>query len=1163
MDLRSLLSEKNTGHTRTIANQIRFGTILLVVASVLITASCIIWLVVRSGRDRQIVYQHQVAQNIAAQIDANVDKLFLSLDSLADLRGFLSLPADTQTRLLDSTLRHHQAMENLFLLDADGTVRYQAAPARKTDITGFADALKAAIRGEDYLGPVQFDSASHQPWLFMAVPVVDAHQNVDGALIARVNFDFLWYLLFRIQAADDCNVYILDEKNQVIIQRKPSTGPEQSLTNGPRKWKPVSKQQMDGVYEGIEGVPVIGALDSARQGTWKVIVELPVRSAFLHIQSIIFAAAGSLVAFIIVALMVAFAFARQILRPLRQLTETAARISTGDFSAKTEILSANEFGFMGKTFNVMTERLMGLIEAKQNQAEFLKMVFSIAAKFIQVEPGKLTDQLQEALGTIGRFLAVDRVSIYECGNDGVYYLASRWADPAIPHDPSIYLSISPYDYPHLLESLSSGQAAVLTRARFEAGTHEAAFFELHNVKALVTIPMVMGDSLTSFLALTELSATRTWREEELTLIRLLGEVLAVAQARRDVEVALQQSEARLRLITEHMLDVVFQLDTHGIIGYASPSVKAMVGIEPDQLIGAPVFDLLHKDDLERVTGVFPDIIANPRIHRFEARTFNAQGQIIWIEVVLNPIIGPDGTFMGLITASREITDRIRAEQELRDTNQELEATLEELRAIEDELRYQLEHLQQKENMIRESERRFRTVLEKVELLALQLDNQGNITFCNQYSLQLTGWDKHEIIGKSFLDVVSPPELLGEFSRVVEQESIASHGMHEILTKSGERRLVHWNSTVLLDSDGVREGIAFIAEDVTERQLMEDRLTHLSLHDTLTGLYNRTYFEEEMKRLENSRFTSIGFIMCDVDGLKLVNDTLGHDAGDALLISAARVIKNCFREGDVVSRVGGDEFAILLPESTRSIVEEAVQRLKRSVEQFNASPSTTPLSLSIGLAVRTNPRLSMIDLYKEADNNMYREKLHSSESARSAIVQTLMKALEARDFNTEGHTDRMQHLAVHLGRALRLDDRTINDLRLLARFHDIGKVGIPDRILFKPGPLTHDEVSIMRRHCEIGHRIALSSPDLVPIADLILKHHEWWNGMGYPLGLAEREIPLECQILSIVDAYDAMTSDRPYRQALPRSEAVFELRRCAGSQFNPQLVETFITCLNPE
>ena len=148
----------------------------------------------------------------------------------------------------------------------------------------------------------------------------------------------------------------------------------------------------------------------------------------------------------------------------------------------------------------------------------------------------------------------------------------------------------------------------------------------------------------------------------------------------------------------------------------------------------------------------------------------------------------------------------------------------------------------------------------------------------------------------------------------------------------------------------------------------------------------------------------------------------------------------------------------------------------------------------------------------------------------------------------------------LAERIGLTQQKINDLILLAQFHDIGKVGVADRILFKPGPLTNEEKIEMQRHCEMGYHIALSAPELAPIADWILKHQEWWNGQGYPLGLKEEEIPLECRIISIVDAYDAMTSDRPYRKALSHQSAIRELKRCSGSQFDPVLIESFIYIL---
>ncbi|HOV78591.1 MAG TPA: diguanylate cyclase [Bacillota bacterium] len=353
----------------------------------------------------------------------------------------------------------------------------------------------------------------------------------------------------------------------------------------------------------------------------------------------------------------------------------------------------------------------------------------------------------------------------------------------------------------------------------------------------------------------------------------------------------------------------------------------------------------------------------------------------------------------------------------------------------------------------------------------------------------------------------------------------------------------------------------LLHEIILRNKTEERVKYLTFHDYLTGLYNRAYFEEEMHRLSTGRYDPVSIILCDIDGLKLVNDTMGHETGDSLLVAAASVIKGSFRDGDVVARIGGDEFAVLLPNSGKGAVRSACNRLRNSIKSYNEGNERLPLSISIGFSTRSDVSITMDELYKDADNNMYREKLLRTQSARSGVVQTLKKALGARDFITEGHADRMQDLVTAMAESMSLPDCKIADLRLLAQFHDIGKVGIPDSILFKPGPLTPEEYSEMKRHCEIGHLIAMSPPDLVPIADLILMHHEWWNGKGYPLELKGEEIPLECRILAIADAYDAMTSDRPYRKALSHDQAVKELRKNAGIQFDPYLVNRFVELLN--
>jgi diguanylate cyclase (GGDEF)-like protein len=355
-------------------------------------------------------------------------------------------------------------------------------------------------------------------------------------------------------------------------------------------------------------------------------------------------------------------------------------------------------------------------------------------------------------------------------------------------------------------------------------------------------------------------------------------------------------------------------------------------------------------------------------------------------------------------------------------------------------------------------------------------------------------------------------------------------------------------------------LTFVSRQVAmaiERKRADENLIFLSQHDALTGLYNRAFFQNKILALEKSRRLPIAIIVCDVDGLKLVNDTFGHSAGDDLLIATANIIGKAIRRDDLAARVGGDEFAIIMPGAGQKAAEDAIKRLRTLLPSCRHLGASIPLSLSIGYQIKTDKSVSIQELLLEADKRMYYEKLHHSQSVRNEVVDTIIKRLEVRDFMTEEHAARLQDLAAALARKAGLPDKQLDDIRLLAKFHDIGKVGIADRILFKHGPLTAEERKEVQRHCDIGYRIAKISTELAPIADSILRHQEWWNGHGYPLGLAGDDIPIEARIIAIVAAYSAMTSNRPYRQARSHEEAVAELVRCAGQQFDPQLVELFL------
>lgn len=440
------------------------------------------------------------------------------------------------------------------------------------------------------------------------------------------------------------------------------------------------------------------------------------------------------------------------------------------------------------------------------------------------------------------------------------------------------------------------------------------------------------------------------------------------------------------------------------------------------------------------------------------------------------------------------------------------------------------------------------------------DVDSKITGLNAIAEEITGWSSEQAVGRYFSEVfiLKNEETYEPVDNIVEKVlitgTIIGLANHTVLrNKFGIDVPIADSAAPIKDETGKIYGAIMVFRDVSSDKQHEEQILYLSYHDALTDLFNRRYVEDHLNQLDNPDFFPLAVIMGDVNGLKLTNDVFGHLKGDRLLQTVADCIQENLPKGSVAVRWGGDEFLIFLPNANALQVEEFINKVQHSI----TLNSPDKISISFGFSIKENATKSIQSVFQEAEELMYHQKLLEGKSFRNTIMNMLLATLYEKSHETEEHALRLKTTCHLIGNELNLSSSELNELSLFAMLHDIGKVGIDQNILKKPGALTSEEWAEMKRHCEIGYRIAQNAPDLNVVSEYILYHHERWDGKGYPRGLQAHEIPLLCRILAVTDAFDAMVNDRIYRKALSVEQAMEELKKNAGAQFDPFIVEIFI------
>ncbi|SHE60907.1 HD domain-containing phosphohydrolase [Alkalibacter saccharofermentans] len=433
---------------------------------------------------------------------------------------------------------------------------------------------------------------------------------------------------------------------------------------------------------------------------------------------------------------------------------------------------------------------------------------------------------------------------------------------------------------------------------------------------------------------------------------------------------------------------------------------------------------------------------------------------------------------------------------------------------------------------------------------------GEIIEANPSASSFYGYSKEELLKMTVRDINAMDQEKAAEMRLKALNGGQKYSAVPHHLKSGEIKTVDaYISPIDYDDQRVLFAIIF---DVTEREIIAKKNEFLANHDYLTGLYNRRFFDEEFERRVIRGDVPIALLLGNIDGFKNFNDAFGRSKGDEVLKEMANRLAALIFDGGVLARVGGDEFAILVSGKNEDEIRRCLDTLTREFDKdLGDSRKDELLTISWGYGIQMNEDDTLDDLHRQAEAFMNNRKFYNTNSLRSKTVNVIMETLFMKSEREKKHSERVGKLCETIARKMSLSKPEVDKIRVAGLLHDIGKIGIEESILNKVGKLDAKEWEMMKFHPAKGASILAKTIEYNDIAEIVLSHHERYDGKGYPNGLTGTEIPIMARIVAISDAYDAMTELRTYRTPFSKEEAIAELKRCSGTQFDPEIVLVFI------